>query len=151
MAGSNYLLDKAFEVLSTYNSSAATGVTAWRCVAINTTTGRIDLNATATARSIGVVQENIDAAKLGAASVGKVFADVRLLGISKVRVSDTPGTIVLGSFVAPSGTGANAGGVKLGVTTNVPIGIVVGPAPIGTPAAGDLIDVLLIPGLPALA
>ena len=26
----------------------------------------------------------------------------------------------------------------------------VGPVPIGTPAAGDLIDVLLTPGLPAL-
>jgi hypothetical protein len=149
MAGSNYVLDKAWEVLSTYNSSAATGVTAFRCVAPNSSTGRIDLNATATVLSIGVVQENIDAAKL--ANVGKVYADVRMMGISKVRVSDTPGTIVIGSRVAPSGTGANAGGVKLAVSTNVPIGIVVGPLPIGTPAAGDLIDVLLTPGAPPLA
>lgn len=149
MAGANYVLDKAFEVLSTYNSSAAAGVTAYRCVAASTTTGRIDLNATATALSVGVVQENIDAAKL--ANVGKVFADVRMMGISKVKVSDTPGTIVIGSRVAPSGTGANAGGVKLAVSTNVPIGIVVGPCPIGTPAAGDLIDVLLTPGAPPLA
>jgi hypothetical protein len=149
MAGPSYVLDKAWEVLSTYNSSAAGGVTAWRCVAASTTTGRIDLNATATVRSVGVVQEGIDAAKL--ANVGKVFADVRMLGISKVRVSDTPGTIVIGSYVAPSGTAANAGGVKLAVSTNVPIGIVVGPTPIGTPAAGDLIDVFIIPGLPPLA
>lgn len=148
MAGANYVLDKAFEVLSTYNSSAATGVTAYRCVAINTTTGRIDINATATARSLGVVQENIDAVKL--ANVSKVFASVRLLGITKLRVSDTPGVIVLGSFVAPSGTGANIGGVKLAVSTNIPVGICVGPAPIGTPAAGELIDVLLVQGLPAL-
>jgi hypothetical protein len=148
MAGANYILDKAFEVLSTYNSSAAAGVTAYRCVAANSSTGRIDLNATATTPTTGVVQENVDAAKL--ANVGKVFVDVRLLGITKLRVSDTPGTIVIGSKVAPSGTGANAGGVKLAVSTNVPVGVVVGPCPIGTPAAGDLIDVLLTPGLPAL-
>ena len=147
MAGANYVLDKGFEVLSTYNSSAAAGVTAYRCVAMSTTTGKIDLNATATAVSIGVVQENVDASKV---ATGKVIADVRLMGITKVRVADTPGTIVLGSRVAPSGTGANAGGVKLAVTTNAVLGIVVGPCPIGTPAAGDLIDVLLTPGVGAV-
>jgi len=62
MAGSNYVLDKGYEVLSTYNSSAAAGVLAYRCVAPSTTTGKIDLNATATARSAGIVQESIDAA-----------------------------------------------------------------------------------------
>jgi len=139
VAGANYVLDKGFEVLSTYNSSAAAGVTAYRCVAMSTTTGKIDLNATATAVSIGVVQENVDASKV---ATGKV--------ITKVRVADTPGTIVLGSRVAPSGTGANAGGVKLAVTTNAVLGIVVGPCPIGTPAAGDLIDVLLTPGVGAV-
>jgi len=147
MAGANYVLDKGFDVLSTYNSSAAAGVLAYRCVAINSTTGKIDLNATATAFSIGVVQESVDATKV---ATGKVVADVRLMGITKVRVSDTPGTIVLGSRVAPSGTGANSGGVKLAVTTNAVLGIVVGPVPIGTPAAGDLIDVLLTPGVGAI-
>jgi hypothetical protein len=149
MAGTNYVLDKAFEVLSTYNSSAAGGVTAFRCVVATSPSGRIDLNATATVLSVGIVQEAVDAVKL--ANVGKVYVDVRMMGISKVRVSDTPGTILVGSRVAPSGTGANAGGVKLAVATNVPIGIVVGPLPIGTPAAGDLIDVLLTPGAPPLA
>ena len=148
MAGASYVLDKGFDVLSTYNSSAAAGVTAYRCVALTSPAGKIDLNATATALSIGVVQENIDAAKV---ATGKVVADVRMMGITKVKVSDTPGTIIMGSRVAPSGTGANAGGVKLAVSTNVPIGIVVGPIPIGTPAAGDLIDVLLTPGAPPLA
>lgn len=147
MAGANYILDKAFEVLSTYNSSSANGVQAYYCVTANSTTGRIDLQATATNRVTGIVQENIDATKLGTASVGKVFANVRLLGVSKVKVAATPGTIVIGSLVAAS----TAGGVKLGVSTNIPVGIVVGPVPIGTPAAGDLIDVLLTPGLPALA
>jgi hypothetical protein len=143
MAGPSYVLDKGWDVLSTYNSSAAAGVTAFRCVAANSTTGKIDLNATATTQSIGVVQENIDAAKV---ATGKAVADVRMLGITKVKVADTPGTIVIGSKLAPSGTGANAGGVKLAVTTNAVIGICVGPIPIGTPAAGDLIDMLLTPG-----
>lgn len=147
MAGANYVLDKGFQVLSTYNSSAAAGVTAYRCVTANSSSGKIDLQATATNRVTGIVQENIDQAKV---ATDKAVADVRLMGISKVRVSDTPGTIVIGSLVAASGTSGNAGGVKLGVSTNIPVGIVVGPVPIGTPAAGDLIDVLLTPGLPAL-
>jgi len=140
-SGSNMVLDKGFLVLSTYNSSATAGVTAFRCVKVDTVTGIIDLNATATQISIGVVQENIDAAKV---ATGKAVADVRMMGITKLRVSDTPGSIVIGSRVAPSGTGANAGGVKLAVTTNAVIGICVGLT--GTVAAGDLIDVLLTPG-----
>lgn len=144
-SGSNFVLDKGYLVLSTYNASATTGVTAFRCVAVNTTTGIIDLNATATAASVGVIQENVDATKV---ATGKVVADVRLLGITKVRVADTPGAIVIGSKVAASGTGANAGGVKLAVATNIPLGIVVGLT--GTVAAGDLIDVLLTPGMPVL-
>lgn len=144
-AGSNFVLDKGFLVLSTYNSSAAAGVTPFRCVAIHATLGTVDLNATATVFSIGVIQEGIDAAKV---ATGKVVADVRMMGITKVRVADTPGAIVLGSRVAPSGTGANAGGVKLAVTTNAVLGICVGLT--GTVAAGDLIDVLLTPGVGAV-
>jgi hypothetical protein len=144
-SGSNFVLDKGFLVLSTYNSSAATGVTAFRCVKIDSVTGVIDLNATATTANIGVVQENVDVAKV---ATGKVVADVRLLGITKVRVADTPGAIAIGSKVAASGTAANSGGVKLAVATNVPLGIVVGLT--GTVAAGDLIDVLLTPGLAVL-
>jgi hypothetical protein len=143
MAGANYVLDKGFEVLSTYNSSAAAGVTAYRCVTA-ADTGKIDLNVTATARTTGIVQENIDAAKV---ATGKVIADVRMMGISKVKVGTTPGTIVMGSLVAPTATG----GVKLAVSTNIPVGMVVGPCPIGTPVAGDIIDVLLTPGAPPLA
>jgi hypothetical protein len=143
MAGSNYVLDKGWDVLSTYNSSAAAGVTAYRCVTA-ADTGKIDLNVTATQRTTGIVQENIDAVKV---ATGKVVADVRMMGISKVKVGTTPGTIVMGSLVAPTATG----GVKLAVSTNIPVGMVVGPVPIGTPAAGDLIDVLLTPGAPPLA
>lgn len=141
-AGSNFVLDKGFLVLSTYNSSAVAGVTPFRCVAIHATLGTVDLNATATVLSIGVIQEGIDAVKV---ATGKVVADVRMMGVTKVRVSDTPGSIVLGSRVAPSGTAANAGGVKLAVATNAVLGICVGLT--GTVAAGDLIDVLLTPGI----
>jgi hypothetical protein len=147
VAGPNYVLDKGFPVLSTYNTSDTNGVTAFRCVAINSSTGTIDLNATATAACLGVVQEDVSASRV---ANGKVIANVRMMGITRVRVSDTPGTIVLGSKVAASGTSANKGGVKLAVSTNIPLGIVVGPYPIGTPAAGDLIDVLLTPGMAAL-
>ena len=145
-AGSNFVLDKGYLVLSTYNSSAAAGVLAFRCVAVHATTGTIDLNATATARNLGVVQENLDVAKV---ATGKAIVDVRLLGITKLRVADTPGSIVIGSMVSASGTAGNSGGVKLAVATNIPIGVVVGIT--GTIAAGDLIDVLLTPGLPVLA
>jgi hypothetical protein len=147
VAGANYVLDKGFDVLVTYNSSSVNGVTAYRCVALTTPAGKIDINATATAANIGVVQEDISASRV---ATGKVVADVRILGITKVRVSDTPGVILMGSKVAASGTGANIGGVKLAVSTNIPLGIVVGPVPIGSPAAGDLIDVLLTPGMAAL-
>lgn len=140
-SGSNFVLDKGYLVLSTYNSSAAAGVTAFRCVTAASVTGIVDLNATATVLTTGIIQENVDAVKV---ATGKVVANVRLMGISKVRVSDTPGSIVIGSRVAPSGTGANSGGVKLAVTTNAVVGICVGLT--GTVAAGDLIDVLLTPG-----
>lgn len=146
----DYQLDKGYPVLSTYNSSSTAGVGAFRCVktSIANSVTFIDLNATATTACLGVVQENVDAAKV---ATGKVVADVRLLGVTKVYASDTPGAIAIGSKVAASGTAANSGGVKLAVSTNVPLGIVVGmTVPGGTVAAGDLIDVLLTPGMPVL-
>lgn len=141
MAGSNYVLDKGFPVLSTYNSSNANGVTAFRVVKAIAATGTIDLAvaATATGLQVGVVQENIDRAKV---ATGKAVADVRLLGITKVVVDGTPGTINHGTRVM---CGA-AGGVVLATTTNYLVGIAVG-VPSGTAVAGDIIDVLLTPGV----
>lgn len=141
MAGSNYVLDKGFPVLSTYNSSNASGVTAFRVVKCIAATGTIDLAvaATATALQVGVVQENVDRAKV---ATGKVVADVRLLGITKVVVDGTPGTINHGTRVM---CGA-AGGVIVGATAgSYLVGIAVG-VPSGTAVAGDIIDVLLTPG-----
>ncbi len=138
MAGASYVLDKGYKVLSTYNSSAAAGVTPYRCV--KTATGQtIDLNATAATLSLGVVQEAVDAAKV---ATGKVVADVRMLGITKVFVT-TAASLVIGSKVM-AGTG---GGVLLATSTNFVVGIVVGFG--GTLADGDIVDILLTPGMVA--
>jgi len=137
--GANFVLDKGWPVLSTYNSSAAAGVLAYRVVGF-AAGGTIDLNATSTARSVGVVQENADQVKV---ATGKVTADVRMMGITTVLCT-TAASVVLGSVVSPT----TNGGVKLAVTTNIPIGVVVGIT--GTLADGNLIQVLLTPGLPAL-
>ncbi len=139
-AGANFVLDKGFLVISTYNSSAAAGVVWNRFVKFGATAGTIDLNVASTTRSIGVVMENVDQVKV---ATGKVVADVRLMGIATVVVT-TATSLVLGSIVASSTTG----GVILAASTHVPLGIIVGLT--GTVAAGDLVQVLLTPGLPVL-
>jgi hypothetical protein len=139
--GANTVLDKALPVLATYNSSAAAGVLANRFVKFGATAGTIDLNAATTTRSIGVVMENIDATKV---ATGKATADVRMMGIATVIVT-TATSIVLGSLVMSSSTG---GAVLAATTGNIPLGVVVGIT--GTITAGDLIQVLLTPGLPAI-
>lgn len=139
-AGANFVLDKGFLVLSTYNSSAVAGVVWNRFVKFGAG-GTIDLNVASNTRSIGVVMENVDAAD---AVTGKVIADVRLLGIATVVVT-TATSIVLGSVVMSSTTG---GAILAATTGNFPLGVVVGIT--GTITAGDFIQVLLTPGLPAL-
>lgn len=137
--GSNTVLDKGFKVLTTYNSSNANGVTPYRCVAFGAG-GTIDLNATDTVGCVGVVQETIDRTKV---ATGDADANVRVLGISLVYVT-TATSIVLGSKVTPS----TNGGVKLAATGDVPLGVVVGIT--GTIADGDLIQVLITPGMPVI-
>jgi len=136
-AGANFVLDKGLPVLATYNSSAAAGVLAFRCVAWGAG-GTVDLNATSTTRTVGIVQENLDQTKVAKSGI----VDVRVLGISTVLCT-TAASVVLGSIVAPT----TSGGVKLAVTGNIPVGVVVGIT--GTLADGNLIQVLLTPGLPA--
>lgn len=139
-AGANFVLDKGFLALSTYNSSAVAGVVWQRLVKFGAG-GTVDLNVASNTRSIGVVMESVDAVKV---ATGKVTVDVRLLGIATV-VCTTAASVVLGSVVMSSTTG----GVLLAATTgNIPVGIVVGIT--GTLADGNLIQVLLTPGLPAL-
>src|SRR5262245_38463462 len=96
--GANYVLDKGFPVLSTYNSSAAAGVTRFRAVkyAVASSTAFIDLDVAATTQPLGVVQEDIDQVKV---ATGKTVAGVRLMGITKLYVQ-TGTSIALGSAIA---------------------------------------------------
>lgn len=138
--GASYVLDKGWPVLSTYNSSAAAGVTIYRIVKA-ASGGTIDLATADTDVPYGVVQEAIDAAKV---ATNKAVANVRMLGITRVYVT-TAASIVLGSKVTTS----TGGGVKLAATGDVPIGLAVGIT--GTIGDGDIIEVLLTPGMPVLA
>lgn len=140
MAGSNYVLDKGFPVLATYNSSSANGVTAFRVVKLGTD-GTIDLatNATATSGNIGVVQENVDQVKV---ATGKVIADVRVMGISKVVVQ-TATSLNIGVRVM---CGSQGGAILAATAGSEVLGIIVGSnATAGTISAGDIVDVLLTP------
>jgi high-affinity K+ transport system ATPase subunit B len=138
--GANTVLDKGILALSTYNSSAAAGVVAFRTVKW-AAGGTFDLSVADTDVIIGVVQENIDQVKV---ATGKAVADIRLMGITTVLCT-TAASIVLGSKLTPS----TNGGVKLAATGDVPCGIAVGIT--GTIADGNLIQMLLTPGMPLLA
>jgi hypothetical protein len=138
--GANMVLDKGMPVLSTYNSSATAGVLQNKLVKF-ATGGTIDLNVASNTRSLGVVLENLDAVKV---ATTKAIARVRIMGIATITCT-TAASVVLGSLVMSSTTG----GVLLAATTgNIPIGVVVGIT--GTLADGDLVQVLLCPGLPAI-
>jgi hypothetical protein len=141
--GGNYVLDKGYQVLKTYNSSAAAGVTRYRAVKLTVVSSavRLDLAVAATSFAIGVVQEDIDQVKV---AYGNAVANVALLGITKMFANATPGAIAIGSPIMVG----SAGGAVLATTggTNYVIGTCVGMSvPGGTVAAGDLIDVLLQP------
>ncbi len=139
-SGANFVLDKGFLLLSTYNSSATAGALAKRLVKFSGTAGAVDLNVASTTRSLGVLMENVDATKI---AQGKVIADVRLMGIATINCT-TSASVVLGSMVAST----SVGGVILAASTFFPIGIVVGIT--GTIADGNDIQVMLTPGLPVL-
>lgn len=142
--GGNYVLAKGLPVLSTYNSSAAAGVTAFRVVKWNgSPAANVDLATAATDNVVGVIQENVDQVKV---ATGKVIADVAYLGITKVYVASSGTVPVVGDKVT---AGAGGGVVKAATGgTNLILGRVVGPLN-QTIAAGDLIDVLLAPnGVP---
>lgn len=131
--GGAWVLSKGFPVLSTYNSSNAAGVTAFRVVQL-ATTGLIDLSANATGVPLGVVMENIDAAKV---ATGKAVANVQLQGIVPVYVQ-TATSIAIGSRVM---SGTNGGVIIAATAASFILGTVVGIT--GTVADGNIIEVLL--------
>jgi hypothetical protein len=139
--GQNMVLDKGFLLLSTYNSSAAAGALSKRLVKFSGTAGAVDLNVAINTRSVGVLMENVDAVKI---ATGKVVADVRMLGVATINCT-TAASVVLGSLVMSSTVG---GCLLLATTGSFPVGMVVGIT--GTLADGNDIQVLLVPGLPAI-
>jgi hypothetical protein len=126
----NFVLDKGFAALSTYNSSNAAGVVAFRFVKL-TAAQTFDLNVAITTVPIGVVLENVDQAKV---ATGKVVCDVRVMGIARV----TAGAAVAVMAEVSSDT---TGRAITAATTSRVAGIALQAAG----AAGDLIDVLLVP------
>jgi len=129
--GADYGLDKGWKVLSTYNSSAAAGVLAFRVVKI-AAGDTIDIQTASNAACLGVVQENIDAAKV---ATGKAVAAVRLQGVSKcvAGAGITQGAEVMATAAGKVITAATTGNKVLGrametVTTD-----------------GDIVHVELIP------
>lgn len=143
--GGNYILDKGYPVLKTYNSSATTGVQRYHAVKLTVVSSaiRLDVNAAHATASIGVVQEDIDAVKV---AYGNAVANVALLGITKMYVA-VGTSIVIGSKIAAGTVAGHVGGAIIAVTSDNYVGICVGMSvPNGTVAAGDLIDVLLTPG-----
>jgi hypothetical protein len=141
--GGNYLINKGFPILATYNGSAAAGVTRYRCVkfAVTASTQYVDLNVAATVFTVGIVQEDVDQVKV---ATGKAVANVAVMGISKAFIASSGTVPVLGDKVT---CGAGGGIVKAATGgTNFSIGILIGQfVPGATVAAGDLVDVLLMP------
>lgn len=137
--GSSYGLDKGFGVLTAYSGGT---VNKFRLVKVSTAAapayGQVDLNVIGTTRSVGVVQEDVDAAKV---TTGKAVVDVRLNGITKVFVAATGTVPVLGDRVI---SGTDGGVVLAAGAGNIPVGVVVGaPATVNN---GDIVHVLLTPG-----
>ncbi|MET0466937.1 MAG: hypothetical protein ABW007_27500 [Chitinophagaceae bacterium] len=128
----NFVLDKGFLALSTYNSSAVAGVLAYRFVKFGAG-GTIDIQSASNAVNVGVVMEQADQAKV---ATGKATLNVRMIGIAKVIVGTggvTQGARVMSSTTGTAITAATSGNFIAGIALQ-------------TGAVGDLIDVLLTPG-----
>jgi len=138
----NYVLDRPIPVLTTYNTSNAAGVTAFRVVKFSGTvgSGSIDLDVAATTAFIGVVQDAIDRTKV---ATGRAIADVRVMGITRLFVAASGTAPVVGDPVV---CGSDGGVVKGVTATNIRVGTVVSASTAGTIANGDIIEVLLTPG-----
>lgn len=123
-------IDKGFTAVSTYASSDVNGVQAFRFVRL-TASQTIDRCSAITQVPIGVVQENVDVAKV---ALGKAVVNTRLLGISRV----VAGAAV--SIMAEVSTDTTGRAITAATTARV-----AGIALQAAGAAGDLIDVFLVP------
>jgi hypothetical protein len=125
MAGANFILDKGYVL------EGSSAYTAFRFVAAGATDSSVTSTIAAGALALGVIQEDVDAAKV---ATGKVVADIRLLGISKVVAG---AAVTLWAEVATD----NQGRAINAATTHR----VIGRALQSAAAAGDIIDVLMVP------
>jgi hypothetical protein len=125
MAGANFILDKG------YILEGSSAYTAFRFVAAGATDTSVTSTIAAGALALGVIQEDVDATKV---ATGKVAADIRILGISKVVAG---AAVTLWSEVA-----TDASGRAINAATGHRV---VGRALQSAAALGDIIDVLLVP------
>jgi hypothetical protein len=125
MAGANYVLDKGYVL------EGSGAYTAFRFVAAGATDSSVTSTIAAGALALGVIQEDVDAAKVAPT---KVVADIRLMGISKMVAG---AAVTLWAEVSTD----NQGRVINAATTQR----VLGRALQSAAAAGDIIDVMLVP------
>lgn len=136
MAGPNYGLDKGYNLL---NSGAAQSI--YRFMKQGSTENSVLQVAAITERALGVCQQRVDAAD---SATSNVQVDVRIFGISKVEVgSANSGVIALGAVVAPDAVGC----AQVAVATQFCAGLALQ----ASTAAGQWIDVLLLPGMFSIA
>lgn len=132
MAGANYVLAKGFKALSTYASSDTNGVQAYRFVKLTANQDEVDRVAASNVVPTGVTLEDSDQVKV---ATGKVIVGVQMLGIAKV----TAGAAVALNAEVMSDTSGRA--ITAATTGNRVCGVALQAAG----AAGDIIDVLLVP------
>lgn len=136
MAGPNYVLDKGFNLS---NGGAAQAI--YRFMKFAADENKVLQCAAITDHPIGVTQQRIDAAD---SATGNVQVDVRMLGITKVEVgAANSGVIALGAYVATDAVGC----AQVAATTQ----FTYGRALQASTAAGQWIDVLLLPGAFSIA
>lgn len=127
MAGANYVLDKG------YVYETAAGTEPFLFVKFGADDQKVAAVTLAADVPVGVVQEKLDAAK---AATGKAAVDVRILGISRVKVG--VGGVALGALVNNDAAGK---AVAVGVAGTKAVG-----RALQAGVADDIVDVLLIPG-----
>ena len=126
----NFVLDKGIAAASNYASSDTNGVQAFRFVRL-TAAQTFDRCSAITQVPIGVVMESVDVAKV---ATGKAVCDVRVMGIARV----VAGAAV--AVMAEVSTDTTGRAITAATTSRV-----AGIALQAAGAAGDQIDVLLVP------
>jgi hypothetical protein len=132
MSGPNYGLEKGYTL-----SNAGALQAIYRFVKFASTENSVLQQTAATIFTVGVTQNRIDATD---SATGNAQISVRLLGISKVEAG---AVVALGARVMTDSTGR---AITAATTGNFPVGVALQAAA----AAGEWIDVLLTPGMPAL-